>query len=69
MDIHGYHSGMKNAPPKRKRPAVLVRFYPTDLARLSKVCADQCTPRENYIRRAVLAVVTMDERGAKVRAK
>lgn len=43
--------------PRKKRPGVLVRLYPDDLARLSKVCADQCTPRENYCRRAILAAV------------
>lgn len=48
--------------PQRKRPAVLVRFYPTDLARLNKACADACTPRENFIRRVVLAAL---EGGAK----
>lgn len=48
---------------KKKRPGMMVRFYPTDLARLSKVCADQCTPRENYVRRTVLAQVTRDETG------
>lgn len=48
---------------KKKRPGMMVRFYPTDLARLSKVCADACTPRENYVRRCVLAQVAMDEKG------
>jgi hypothetical protein len=45
---------MKKNTPKRKRPAVLVRFYPEDLARLNEVCQAACTPRENYIRRVVL---------------
>lgn len=40
--------------PNRKRPAVLVRFYPTDLQLLNQFCADACTPRENLIRRIVL---------------
>lgn len=61
MDIHGYHLSMAKTKSKRKRPAVLVRFYPDDLARLSRVCAERCTPRENYIRRCVLAQVSADE--------
>ncbi len=44
----------RSKPPNRKRPGVLVRFYPTDLARLNAHCADACTPRENFIRRCVL---------------
>jgi len=47
---------MKRKKPA-KRPAVLVRFYPTDLAALNKACADACTPRENFIRRVVLAAL------------
>lgn len=54
MDIHGYPSFMAKKKATR-RPAVLVRFYPTDLAELNKRCADSCTPRENFIRRLVLA--------------
>jgi len=50
----------KSKPLNRKRPGVLVRFYPTDLARLNEVCAAACTPRENYIRRAVLAKANAD---------
>jgi hypothetical protein len=46
---------MKHPKPKRpKRPAVLVRFYASDLAALNQACADDCTPRENLIRRLVL---------------
>ncbi len=50
----------KSKPLNRKRPGVLLRFYPTDLARLNEVCAAACTPRENYIRRAVLERVNAD---------
>lgn len=50
---------MKKA--KVRRPGFLLRMYKDDLARLSKVCADQCTPRENYARRAVLQQLEIDE--------
>lgn len=46
---------------KKKRPAVLVRFYADDLARLSRVAAEQCTPRENYCRRAILERMNLDK--------
>lgn len=49
---------MKHPTPKRKRPAVLVRFYPDDLTTLNRHCADTCQPRENFIRRCVLAALT-----------
>jgi len=42
------------AKKKRKRPAVLIRFYESDLAELSQACAKRCTPRENFVRRLVL---------------
>lgn len=45
---------MQVEKPRRKRPGVLVRFYPTDLENLNRFCADSCTPRENFIRRLVL---------------
>lgn len=54
MDIM---ASMKKSHPKRKRPAVLVRFYADDLARLNAVCAQACTPRENYCRRVIMASV------------
>lgn len=57
-DIHGYHSAMKAKP--KKRPGVLVRMYPQDIANLNRVCAERCTPRENYMRRCVLAQVNAD---------
>ncbi len=44
----------KSKSLNRKRPGVLVRFYPSDLQALNKHCADACTPRENFIRRCVL---------------
>lgn len=50
--------GMKKKP--KKRPGVLVRFYASDLSDLNRVCAERCTPRENYIRRCVLAQVSSD---------
>lgn len=33
---------------------MLVRFWPEDLARVNKVCADAAVPRENWIRRLVV---------------
>jgi len=54
MDILRY---MQKPSPKRKRPGVLVRFYPDDLAALNVVCSDACTPRENYIRRVTMLAV------------
>lgn len=50
-------AAMKKSHPKRKRPAVLVRFYADDLARLNAVCAQACTPRENYCRRVIMLAV------------
>ncbi len=50
----------RSKPLKRKRPAVLVRFYPTDIARLNRACGERQTPRESYIRRCVLAQVSAD---------
>ncbi len=50
----------KRKPLKRKRPGVLVRFYPTDITNLNRACADRQTPRESYIRRCVLAQVSAD---------
>ena len=48
---------------KRKtRPGVLVRFYPTDIADLNRRCADDCTPRENFCRRAIMAAVRVRTR-------
>lgn len=55
--------------PRRKRPGVLVRFYPTDLENLNRFCADSCTPRENFIRRLVLTSLReRNEAQAKVTA-
>lgn len=45
------------AKKPKKRPGILVRFYPSDMAALNKHCADACTPRENFIRRVVLAAI------------
>lgn len=50
---------MKTTRKHKRRPAVLVRFYATDLTNLNQVCADACTPRENFIRRAVLEKVRL----------
>jgi hypothetical protein len=62
MDIHGYHAGMaKKNKSTVKRPAVLVRFYQTDLAALNLIVARACTPRENYCRRAILDKVRLDQ--------
>lgn len=60
---------MKKKPPQRKRPAVLVRFYADDIAALNKYCADACTPRENYIRRCVLADLSRMNAGRKEGSK
>jgi len=63
MDIHGYHPRYKGAPmakKKKSRPGILVRMYPSDIANLNLVCADRCTPRENYARRCILAQVSSD---------
>lgn len=57
VDIHCYPLRMAKKPLKRKRPGVLVRFYPTDLQLLNEHCAKQCTPRENFVRRLVLAAL------------
>lgn len=51
----------RSKPLRRKRPGVLVRFYPTDLAALNKHCADACTPRENFIRRIVLEALRRND--------
>lgn len=44
-----------------KRPAVLIRFYATDLAALNMIVARACTPRENYCRRAIMDKVRVDQ--------
>lgn len=45
---------------RSKRPGVLVRMYPEDIKNLNLVCAERCTPRENYCRRAILNQVEAD---------
>lgn len=45
---------------KRGRPAVLIRFTQTDLARLHRVAANRQTPTESYCRRCILAQVDCD---------
>lgn len=47
---------------KKRRPGLLLRMYPNDLAELSRLCAEQCTPRENYCRRAILAKMEEDKK-------
>lgn len=56
---------------KKTRPGILLRMYPQDIQNLNKECASQCTPRENYMRRAVLAQlqVDMENRARKEGAK
>jgi hypothetical protein len=49
---------MKKRP--KARPAILVRMYAQDIRDLSMVCADQCTPRENYARRCILSQMRAD---------
>lgn len=51
---------MKKSKPK-KRPGILIRFYPGDIARINRLAADQSTPRENWMRRVVLAAVAAHE--------
>lgn len=61
---------MKKSKPKR-RPGVLVRMYPQDILELNKVCADACTPRENFCRRAIMEAVrttALLAKGAKILA-
>lgn len=48
---------MKKRPTKNRRPGILVRFYPQDLELLNRHCQEACTPRENFIRRSVLASI------------
>lgn len=48
---------MKQTKRPKRRPAVLVRFYDSDLARLNEHCAKACTPRENFIRRCTLEAI------------
>lgn len=48
------------AKKPKKRPGILLRMYPQDITNLNAVCAERCTPRENYARRAVLAQVDAD---------
>lgn len=56
---------MKATPKRRKRPGVLVRFYPSDLAVVNAACQEACTPRENFIRRAVLNTIAAAAQPAK----
>jgi hypothetical protein len=52
---------MKKSPSKRKRPAVLVRFYPEDIAIVNAACQEAGVPRENFIRRAVLSTIVRED--------
>lgn len=58
MDIHATIPRMKKKP--KKRPGILIRMYSEDITNLNRVCAERCTPRENYARRAILAQVQID---------
>lgn len=48
---------MKTRTKGKRRPAILVRFYPQDMELLNSHCQRACTPRENFIRRSVLASI------------
>lgn len=50
------------AVKQKRRPGVLLRFYPQDIARLSSVVAKVGQPRENWMRQKILAAITEAEK-------
>lgn len=47
---------------QKRRPGILLRFYPQDIARLSSIVAKVAQPRENWMRQKILAAITEAER-------